>query len=65
MHVEYFYYTEECQQISFVKLYFFLHSDHVLKLLVLLTACIAADETRMQPSTAAESMKCTARTISY
>lgn len=65
MHIRYNYYTEGCQQISFLELYLFLHSDHVLKLLVLLTACIAVDETRMQPSTTAESMKYTARGISY
>jgi len=49
----------------FIKLYLFLYSDHVLKFLVLLTICTAADEIRMQSSRVAESMKHTARTISY
>lgn len=55
-HTEYFYYTEDQLQEyqsaeCFLKLYLFLHSDHVLKLLVLLSVCIAADEIRMQSST--------------
>lgn len=55
------YWNAEC----FLKLYLFLHSDHVLKLLVLLTICIAADEIRMQSCIAVESMKYTTRDISY
>lgn len=43
----------------------FLHSDHILELLMLCTCCVAADETRMQPSAAAVSMKHTAGTVSY
>lgn len=43
----------------------FLLSDHVLELLMLCTHCVAADETRMQPSAAVVSMKHTAGTISY
>lgn len=54
------YQSAEC----FLKLYLFLHSDHVLKLVVLLTICIAADEIKMQSSTVAESVKYT-RTTSY
>lgn len=55
------YQSAEC----FLRLYLFLHSDLILKLLVLLTICIAADEIRMQSSTVAEGMKYARRTISY
>lgn len=61
MTADWEYQSAEC----FLKLDLFLHSDHVLKLLVLLTICIAADEIRMQSNTVAESMKYTTRTISY